>query len=110
MVESSQKNTANVVVGVRVRPPLPREIKEATFNNCVAIDDRLGPGNSKIYVSMDSKPIILTGSEVPPGVTGYTFDNCFKQDCTQSQVYQSMVSPAVKAVLNGFNATVFAYG
>jgi chromosomal replication initiation ATPase DnaA len=62
-------------------------------------------------VSLEDKPVILNpDGKIPEGVAGYTFDHCFNTDSTQEQVYNSTVKPAVKAVLDGYNATVFAYG
>jgi hypothetical protein len=64
-----------------------------------------------IYVSLEDKPVILAGDgSSPEGVAGYTFDHCFNSDSTQAQVYDKLVHPAVQACLDGFNATVFAYG
>ena len=100
---------ANVKVGVRVRPPLKRELEQGAggkvFNNCVACD-----GN-KIYVSLQDRPVVLSSdAKVPEGVACYTFDNCFDTASTQKQVYEKMVAPSVASCLNGINSTVFAYG
>ena len=61
-----QKNlTDKVRVGVRVRPPLPREIESGKFTNCVATENK----NQLVYVSLKDEPVILTqGGEVPEGV------------------------------------------
>ena len=40
---SKEGMNGNVIVGVRVRPPLEREIEgEKQFNNCVAVDGHQG--------------------------------------------------------------------
>ena len=66
--------TDKIKVGVRVRPPLAREIEDGVFNDCVAVED----ASSRVYVSMQDQPVILTKQgEVPDGVTAYTFDNVF---------------------------------
>ena len=107
MVESIQNQRANITVGVRVRPPLPRELENASFNNCVAVDGL----NSRIFVSLLDQPVVLSQSgQVPEGVAGYTFDHCFNADASQEQVYNATVRPSVEAVIQGYNATVFAYG
>ena len=100
---------ANVKVGVRVRPPLKRELEQGAngkvFNNCIACDD------SKIYVSLQDRPVVLSGEgKVPDGVACYTFDNCFDTNSSQKQVYERMVKPSVQSVICGINSTVFAYG
>jgi len=60
---------------------------------------------------LEDKPVVLgADGSCPQGVNGYVFDHCFNSDSTQEQVYNKTVKPAVKAVLGGFNATVFAYG
>jgi hypothetical protein len=40
----------------------------------------------------------------------FTFDHVFDQNCNQEQVYHSTTRGLISQVLNGFNATVFAYG
>ena len=40
----------------------------------------------------------------------FSFDYVFGPNITQKGLYDKAASPAVEAVLNGFNATVFAYG
>ncbi|KAI4456343.1 kinesin-related [Holotrichia oblita] len=40
----------------------------------------------------------------------YSFDVVFSEDSTQEDVYDVTTSSLVKDVLNGYNATVFAYG
>ncbi|CAH2019597.1 unnamed protein product [Acanthoscelides obtectus] len=40
----------------------------------------------------------------------YIFDHVFNQECTNSDVYGSVVKPLVDSFMEGFNATIFAYG
>jgi hypothetical protein len=40
------------------------------------------------------------------GVFGFVFD----WDSTQEELYKKMVYPLIESILNGFNATIFAYG
>ena len=54
--------------------------------------------------------MVQPGGEVPDGVASYTFDHCFSSDATQEEVYDATVRNSVSAVLEGYNATVFAYG
>ena len=70
MVEATTNNTSNatssvqdnITVGVRVRPPLPREIEGRAFNNCCAVDGQ----RSRIFVSLEDRPVILSQEgEVP---------------------------------------------
>ena len=104
---SKAKRADNITVGVRVRPPLPREIEDRVFTNCVAVER----DGSKIYVNLEQKPVVISqNGEVPEGVACYAFDHCFDAGSTQEDVYTATVKPAVDAVLQGINATVFAYG
>jgi hypothetical protein len=40
----------------------------------------------------------------------YVFDHVFRMDATQEEVYENTAQPLLEGVLNGYNATVFAYG
>lgn len=42
--------------------------------------------------------------------TSYAFDFAFDKNVTQQTVYEKTTSFLIKGVLEGFNATVFAYG
>ena len=101
-------STDNITVGVRVRPPLAREIEGQQFTNCVAVDKK----NSRILVSKVDRPVVMpkNGLDVPEGVDAYTFDHCFGPESTQESIFEGAVEPAVNSVLKGYNATVFAYG
>ncbi|KIK65542.1 hypothetical protein GYMLUDRAFT_258281 [Collybiopsis luxurians FD-317 M1] len=52
---------------------------------------------------------------VPPGTKRYKdrrfmFDKVFNHESRQQDVYEATAQPLLKGVLDGFNATVFAYG
>lgn len=52
---------------------------------------------------------------LPPGSkrykdTRYAFDRVFSEDAKQIDVFEATTRPLLDGVLNGFNATVFAYG
>ncbi|CAB4251982.1 similar to Saccharomyces cerevisiae YGL216W KIP3 Kinesin-related motor protein involved in mitotic spindle positioning [Maudiozyma barnettii] len=44
------------------------------------------------------------------GEIKFVFDKLFDDNSTQQEVYQSTTSPLITSVLEGFNATIFAYG
>ena len=49
-----------IQVGVRIRPPIPKEIKDAEYKKCLALKDGGDqPSDSKIYISLSGKPIII---------------------------------------------------
>lgn len=105
----------NFKVVIRVRPPLAREI------------DPVHGFRSVIEVSPDNKRISLQeylGAAANdeerdqdilenPGLATYhhfTFDFVYDQDSTQVQVYDRTARQAVLSVLEGYNATMLAYG
>ena len=90
---------SQVTVGVRVRPPLDREMEEGKqgkiFNNCIAVRD-----DTKIYVSLEDKPVLINeNQDLPENVALYKFDNTLAPETTQQEVYDKLVKPAVKNVL-----------
>jgi replication-associated recombination protein RarA len=40
----------------------------------------------------------------------YAFDRVFNESCSQQEVFEGTTKGLIDGVLNGFNATVFAYG
>ena len=40
----------------------------------------------------------------------FTFDHVFNDEATQNTIYNDTVKPLVHSCLDGYNATVFAYG
>ena len=52
---------------------------------------------------------------VPPGTKRYKdkrfmFDRVFDADATQADLYQATSKPLLDGLLEGYNATIFAYG
>lgn len=52
---------------------------------------------------------------MPPGTKRYKdrrfmFDRVFSHEARQQDVYEATSQPLLKGLLDGFNATVFAYG
>ena len=53
-----------IKVAVRIRPPIPKEIKDKEYKKCLAHKNNsegAGPqgADSKIYISLSGKPIII---------------------------------------------------
>lgn len=94
----------SVKVVVRVRPLNGKERHEQT-KSCVRIT---------------SSPDGLSSNNIPEGhapqqlIVGkdraFTFDEVFGIDSTQKDVYRNTVEPLVDGFLEGYNATVLAYG
>lgn len=52
---------------------------------------------------------------LPPGTKRYKdrrfiFDRVFRHDASQRDVYEGTTKPLLRNLLNGYNATIFAYG
>ncbi|XP_020621415.1 kinesin-like protein KIF27 [Orbicella faveolata] len=79
-----------VKVAVRVRPLVGQE-KVHNVPQCVHF--------------IPDKPQLILGKD-----RGFTFDYVFPPKTTQADVYDKCVEPLVKSCMEGYNATVFAYG
>ena len=106
-----ERNT-NFKVVVRVRPPLPRELSgDVPFTNIVAIDER----EQEITISENINSVIdENGNVIPnPGPFSthrYIFDHVYDQSASQKRVYETTARTVVESALQGYNATIFAYG
>ncbi|ORE10170.1 kinesin-domain-containing protein [Rhizopus microsporus var. microsporus] len=79
-----------VRVGLRVRPLTEKEI----VNNC-----------TECITCIPDTPQILIGAD-----KSFTYDYVFNTKTDQSQVYQQAASPLLHKFIDGFNATILAYG
>eukprot|EP00049_Salpingoeca_infusionum_P007204 m.117134 g.117134 ORF g.117134 m.117134 type:complete len:1509 (+) comp13624_c0_seq3:124-4650(+) len=98
--DDASTDNQNVIVSVRVRPFLQREID-------------LG---SKLVVSMQGKSTMLQ-HDAKGKVHTFTYDHSFwshnprdRLFCTQEHVYQRMGRPLLDRCLEGYNCCLFAYG
>jgi kinesin family protein 3/17 len=111
---SKASNSDNVKVVVRVRPPLARELEGDIFLSTVQVleDDKsvqlfeyynlegLNQDQLEEYID-DTRN--FTRHE-------YTFDHVYNEDATQEEVYVNTARLSVCSALEGYNATIFAYG
>jgi kinesin family protein 18/19 len=123
---------------VRVRPPNEWEadrLPSQGFNDSAFMGDghltatpRSSNGSLRPIVQvMDDKVLIFDPKDpdvsrafeqkgfAPPGTKRYkdhryTFDRIFNEDARQIDVYENTTRPLLDGLLDGFNATVFAYG
>ncbi|TPX37429.1 hypothetical protein SmJEL517_g00681 [Synchytrium microbalum] len=119
----SAAETVSVVV--RVRPlgkdGIPLDNNGASFSASVLPPDQ-GLKGSVVSV-VDSRvlifdPVDRSGLKQPKYHHGsrrnkevrYAFDKVFRESATQQEVYEKTTQPLIDSVLNGFNATVLAYG
>ncbi|KAG9440639.1 hypothetical protein H6P81_020804 [Aristolochia fimbriata] len=83
-----------ICVAVRVRPPVPGESLENASHwkveeNRISLHKPLGT------------PI--------PGIS-YAFDHVFDQGSTNARIYELLTKDIIRAAVDGFNGTAFAYG
>ena len=98
-------------VVVRVRPPLHRELNDwRPFQNTVHIDQ----SQTALTISENLEAFHQNHGGVSDGMLyatqRFTFDHVFTEDSTQQEVYSAAAQPAVVSALQGYNATIIAYG
>lgn len=97
---------------IRVRPPLPRELSgEIEFLNVVAVDKR----EQMITVSENIDQVVDEQGQVlanPGPFSAHTlfFDHVYDQYASQKKVFDTTARSVVESALQGYNATIFAYG
>ena len=104
-VENLKKGAYNILVCVRCRPLSPLEMQLSTSETIRIMDN-------KMLVLMD--PIEYNGpSTVFKNRTreqNYAFDFAFDKYSSQITVFEKSTKFLIEGVVNGYNATVFAYG
>lgn len=95
-----------------MRPPLQRELsQEVAFRNVIAVDDReqciTVSENIEAVVDQDGNPLANPG---PFTTYSFMFDYVYDQFSSQEKVYETTARNIVESALQGYNATIFAYG
>eukprot|EP00887_Chlorella_sp_A99_P008052 scaffold12.g8052.t1 len=98
-----------VKVVVRVRPPLARELQGfRPFQNAAL------PNPSKRVVTLSENLAALQNGGVENGLAyssyRFGFDRVYGPESTQEEVYVESAQGAVQSVLQGYNASIIAYG
>ena len=112
--ESSNKNFKVVV---RVRPPLPRELHGVrAFQNVIGVDKK----GKQITISENlnaqnqggegSDGTVVSSYAGPYSTHRFTFDQVYHREASQLMVYETTAKAVVDSSLEGYNATIFAYG
>ena len=103
----SAKQTATLLVAVRCRPLIRSETNK---------------NNAKLVHVTDNRAVFVRDPECPSDKAyldakqnrskerQFVFDIAFEEKATNAEVYRTCVAHLVEGVLNGLNATVFAYG
>ena len=92
---------ARIQVIVRVRPPLPAEVKSGRFTSCLG----LGPSTEA------GQTLFMTGAGALEKVTRYTFHKVFPLQTGQEEVFKDGFGEAnITLLMKGYNVTVLAFG
>ena len=105
-----QERQTNFKVVVRVRPPIERELM-AQFQNTVMVDKI----ERQILVSENLDEIVDENNQIIANAGAFTyhtfcFDNVYDTSSSQTEVYETTARNVVYSCLEGFNATLVAYG
>ncbi|RYH29672.1 hypothetical protein EON65_07685 [archaeon] len=92
---ASKKDSNNVSVAVRVRPLNEKEIAASM----PVYFTRSSDGGA--VQELDENGTVLKN---------WAYDNVFGQDCTNSDIFQTMTMKLVDAAMEGYNTVVFMYG
>ena len=93
--EVEPKTRTNVQVAVRCRP---------------TSDDERSKGAVEVLSCDPASHEVRIACNRPQGEKSFTFDKVFGPEATQADVFEYSVAPLVLSSLQGYNATVFAYG
>jgi kinesin family protein 18/19 len=106
MKDEKKENTTrnNTLVAVRCRPINSRE---SSFSNIETIQIR-GRDIVTVIDPIEYDGILNNKSRTKE--QNYAFDIAFNKNSTQEEVYISTTKFLIKDVIEGYNATVFAYG
>ena len=102
---------SNFKVVVRVRPPLPRELSgELPFQNIIAVDDREQIITISENVDSMTEEHGVGSNSGQYSSHSYVFDHVYDPMSSQKKVYETTARGVVDSALQGYNATIFAYG
>ena len=92
--------------------PRPAATQSSLRNIVQIIDDRVLTFDPE---ERDASRAFVERGFLPPGTKRYKdrrfiFDRVFRHDTTQHEVFEGTAKPLLKNVLDGYNATIFAYG
>eukprot|EP00960_Hanusia_phi_P068517 766865-Hanusia_phi.AAC.1 len=108
--DNSDSAGSNFKVVVRVRPPLPRELNgDKRFQNIFRIAEETRITVSENLPALDDP----RGEELSSAnfsTYTFTFDHVYSEDSNQADVYNNTARDAVLSSLQGYNASIIAYG
>ena len=111
--EKFSKN--KMLVALRVRPLLARELEDSNYKTISVLNsETVSITIPTEYISTDKGKYYFRGEKkikvTKVKEATFKFDFAFDTQIDQGEVYQITTANLVKQVINGYNATVFAYG
>ncbi|KAK0453879.1 kinesin-like protein [Armillaria borealis] len=114
----------SITVAVRVRPPTSAEaarLPEPCYDTTIRGDGTLSAPKSAANTSTLREVVQIVDDRIltfdPDEKDGakafdrrFMFDKVFDHEARQQHVYEATAQPLLKGLLDGYNATVFAYG
>ena len=103
-------NSNNSLISVRVRPLNSKEKEESDYKTIKVIS------TSKLIISIPTEYSFEENSEInhikvaKEKQSSFEFDFVFDENSSQSQIYEYTTRNLINNVLEGYNATVLAYG
>eukprot|EP00930_Biecheleria_cincta_P003599 TRINITY_DN104531_c0_g1_i1.p1 TRINITY_DN104531_c0_g1~~TRINITY_DN104531_c0_g1_i1.p1 ORF type:complete len:1055 (-),score=152.61 TRINITY_DN104531_c0_g1_i1:36-3200(-) len=96
-------------VVIRVRPPLERELSSPVWQNVVSVSSETQICLHEIIPESNAGDRASGTSQVVTNHS-FTFDRVYNQDTSQPEVYINTARASVMSALQGYNATILAYG
>ena len=97
-----QKGSYNILVAVRVRPLSQKE-------KMISTDETITVENKSTIILKDPS-IYINPNNIRAKEKFLTFDYAFDKNETQLNIFNSTTKFLISGIVNGYNATVFAYG
>jgi kinesin family protein 18/19 len=107
-------NKNNMLVAVRARPLTKSELEDSNYNTIsVPNKDTITITFPTEYIPDDMSEIYLAGEQIKITKTkevSYNYDFVFNEKTSQNEVYRYTTSSLINQVVDGFSATILAYG
>ncbi|CAE8693761.1 unnamed protein product, partial [Polarella glacialis] len=96
-------------VVIRVRPPLDRELTSPVWQNVVSVSHQSQVCLHEVIPEASQGDRASGTNQVVTNHT-FAFDHVYDQDASQPDVYACTARASVMSALQGYNATILAYG
>ena len=111
---SSKFSKNNMLVAVRTRPLSKSEQEDSNFNTIsVPEKDIIKLSMPTEYIPDDMSGIFLAGEQIKIlklKEISYEYDFVFGENSSQEEVYENTTASLIKQVVEGYSATIMAYG